>query len=88
MVGPVRLFGNFKFALKAGRLTFHQRYLLVGQTCARCGDITFKSAFDELQQKRFGRRGTALNSVFADGHHLPEHGLIGCFLPSAARTTA
>jgi hypothetical protein len=48
-----------------------------GQTCARCGAITFKSAFGELQQERFGRRDTALDSAFADGHRLPKDGFKG-----------
>jgi hypothetical protein len=58
-----------------------------GQSCAGCGPITFKSAFGELQQERLGGRDTALDSAFADGHHLPEHGLIGCFAPSPAAAT-
>ena len=29
-----------------------------GQSCAGCGAITFKPAFDELQQERLGRRDT------------------------------
>src|ERR1019366_5508077 len=48
---------------------------------------TFKSAFAVLQQERLGRRDTALDPAFADGHHLPEDGLIGCFLTTPARTT-
>jgi hypothetical protein len=58
------------------------------QSCAGCGTITFKCAFAVLQQKRLGRRDTALNTAFADSHHPSEDGLIGCFAPSPARTTA
>jgi hypothetical protein len=35
---------------------------------AGCGAITFKSAFAEVQQERLGRRDTALDTAFADGH--------------------
>jgi hypothetical protein len=58
------------------------------QSCAGCGAITFKCAFAVLQQERLVRRDSALDPAFADGHHLPEDGLIGCFAPSPARTTA
>ena len=37
--------------------------------------VTFKCAFTVLQQKRLGRRDTALDTAFADSHHLPEDGL-------------
>jgi hypothetical protein len=57
-------------------------------SCASRGAIALKSAFAEMQQKRLGRRDTALDTGFADGHHLPEHGLVGCFPMTPARTTA
>jgi hypothetical protein len=41
-----------------------------GQGCAGCGAVAFKPAFRELEQKRLGRRDTALGSAFSDGHHL------------------
>src|SRR6266403_2040157 len=40
-----------------------------------------------MQQKRLGRRDSALGTAFADSHHLPEHGLVGCFPMTPARTT-
>ena len=55
--------------------------------CARRRPITFKTAFGKLEQERLGGRNTARGSAFADGHHLTEDGLIGCFAPAPAGTT-
>jgi hypothetical protein len=45
-------------------------FLDCSQGCTRCGPVTFKPAFCELEQEGFGRRDLARCSSFADGHHL------------------
>jgi hypothetical protein len=52
-----------------------------------CGAVAFKPAFCKLQQKGLGGGDTTLSSAFADGHHLTERSLIGCFAITPARTT-
>jgi hypothetical protein len=49
------------------------------QSCTGCGAVTFKGAFAVLQQKHLVRCDLALDPTFADSHHLPEDGLVGCF---------
>ncbi len=49
--------------------------------------ITFKPAFCELEHEGLGRRDLACRPAFADGYHLAQHGLIGCFAMTPAGTT-
>jgi hypothetical protein len=58
-----------------------------GDGRAGCGAMAFKAEFGELQQERLAPRDKAFDAAFADGHHLPEDGLIRRLAPSPTRAT-
>jgi hypothetical protein len=41
-----------------------------GQTCAGRGTAAFKPTFRKLEHEGLGSRDAALDSIFADRHHL------------------